>query len=185
LLGCLPLNGWRAYGWASFELSYALAYRANEEVPSGGDALLHLVVPAVEVRFGSGEALIRCTDPAMVGKVRSLLADAASDPVPAPAFSVDISGGGRESYQGAVSAAVSAIRSGELHKIILSRTVEVEQETDLVGTYVTGRSGPTTRPAPSCCVSAGSKPPGSVRKRSWRSPPTAPSPLSRSPAPDR
>ncbi|MGA5453233.1 salicylate synthase [Streptomyces umbrinus] len=139
LLGSLPLDGWRAYGWASFELSYALADRADEEAPSGGDALLHLVVPAVEVRLRLGDALIRCTDPAMADKVRSLLADADSDPVPAPAFSADISDGGREPYQTAVSAAVSAIRSGELHKVILSRTVEVEQEIDLVGTYVTGR----------------------------------------------
>ncbi|MGP4050468.1 salicylate synthase [Streptomyces sp. 2A115] len=139
LLGSLPFDGWRAYGWASFELSYALADRADEEVPPDGDPLLHLVVPAVEVRLGSGEALIRCTDPAMADKVRGLLADTASEPLHAPACSVDISGGGREPYQTAVSAAVSAIRSGELHKVILSRTVEVEQEIDLVGTYVTGR----------------------------------------------
>jgi salicylate synthase len=135
-LDTLPFADWRAYGWASFELSYTLAGRPENQA---AEPLLHLVVPEVEVRVRSGEALIRCTDPAMADKIRRLLADPDAEPVPAPALRVDIIGGGREPYQAAVSAAVSAIRGGELHKVILSRTVDVEQEIDLIDTYVTGR----------------------------------------------
>ncbi|WP_427925029.1 salicylate synthase [Streptomyces sp. cg40] len=139
-LAGLPLDDWRAYGWASFELSYTLAGQLEQQ-PAGpaGDVLMHLVVPAVEVRVRSGQALIRCTDPAMVDKIRRLLADPDPGGEPAPALRVDIVGAGREPYQAAVSAAVSAIRGGELHKVVLSRTVDVEQEIDLIDTYVTGR----------------------------------------------
>ncbi|WLW50144.1 salicylate synthase [Streptomyces sp. YU58] len=142
LLDDLPIPGWRAYGWAAFELSYALAGLPEEAVPSEA-VLLHLVVPSVEVRLVSGEALIRCTDPAMVDKISRLLADPETGPVPAPPLAVDITGDARQPYQAAVSAAVSAIRAGELHKVILSRIVEVEQDIDLVDTYVTGRRANT------------------------------------------
>jgi salicylate synthase len=142
LLDDLPVAGWRAYGWAAFELSYALADLPEEHVPSE-DVLLHLVVPSVEVRLVSGEALIRCTDPAMVDKVSRLLSDPETGPAPAPPIAVDITGDAREPYQAAVSAAVSAIRAGELHKVILSRVVEVDQGIDLIDTYVTGRQANT------------------------------------------
>jgi salicylate synthase len=48
---------------------------------------------------------------------------------------------GRDEYGDAVAAAVGQIHSGELQKVILSRVVEVEPETDLVGTYLLGRRG--------------------------------------------
>ncbi|WP_413105019.1 salicylate synthase [Streptomyces sp. Inha503] len=143
LLDGVPVDGWRAYGWASFELSYLLAGLPGAAVPSAEQVLLHLVVPAVEVRIQAGRALIRCTDPAMVDKVCRLLAGPDTEPASPSPVSVDITGGAREPYQAAVSAAVSAIRGGELHKVILSRTVEVEQDIDLIGTYLAGRRANT------------------------------------------
>ncbi|MEU3550312.1 salicylate synthase [Streptomyces longwoodensis] len=142
LLDGLPVPGWRAYGWAAFELSYVLAGLPKEQVPSE-DVLLHLVVPSVEVRLVSGQALIRCADPAMVDKISRLLADPETRAAPAPSLAVDITGDARQPYQAAVSAAVSAIRAGELRKVILSRVVEVDQDIDLVDTYVTGRRANT------------------------------------------
>ncbi|MGV9311855.1 salicylate synthase [Streptomyces sp. NPDC003691] len=154
LLAALPVENWRAYGWAAFELSYALDGRPARPAapvpapgaaapgsgePAPGAPLLHLLVPAVEVRIGDGTALIRATDPAMAERIGRLLRTTRPAPAPAPALRVDVAAQGKEGYEKAVSAAVAAIRGGELHKVILSRTVEIAGDVDLIATYATGR----------------------------------------------
>src|SRR5262245_24730748 len=49
LLSDVPISQWRAYGWASFELSYLLH---GLPYAVGTAPLLHLIVPEREVRVG-------------------------------------------------------------------------------------------------------------------------------------
>lgn len=135
LLEQLTIDGWRAYGWASFELAYAHA-GMHELLPD--EKLLHLVVPHTEVRLADGRAHVRTTRPALVGRLRDLLATpvAPHDHQPTP---VAVEHANADAYRTSVAAAVRDIQDGTLQKVILSRVVEVAHPVDLVGTYVVGR----------------------------------------------
>lgn len=139
LLSLLPYPDWQAYGWAAFELSYALA---GEMAELGAEPLLHLVIPETEVRLSPGGAEIRCSTPAGEDAVRALLATAEPHagtveftPVP-----VDLGEVPQGSYRASVARAVESIRGGELQKVIVSRAVPVERELDLPATYLAGRA---------------------------------------------
>lgn len=134
LLAELPVAGWRAYGWASFELAYLLHGMAD----AGDETLLHLVVPEFEVHLDATGATLRGTDPAML----QVLADLATEPAPDPGYTaaphvVDLMAGA--GYRDAVTAAVEEIRGRQFQKVILSRVVPVEFAVDFPGTYVVGR----------------------------------------------
>src|SRR5688572_1783504 len=59
LLDAVPVDDWRVYGWAAFELAYA----KNGDLTDVGDQrLLHLIVPRVEVRVEYGWAHVRSAD---------------------------------------------------------------------------------------------------------------------------
>jgi salicylate synthase len=135
LLAMVPVPGWRAYGTAAFELSYA---KGGDQRHVDDQPLLHLVVPESEVRIGSGLARVRSTDPDTL----AVLVDLLTSPVdgrtwtPAP---LDVRRNGRDEYCAAVADAVRDIAEARFQKVILSRLVEVDQDLDLVGTYVLGR----------------------------------------------
>ncbi|WP_410650259.1 salicylate synthase [Amycolatopsis sp. cmx-4-54] len=135
LLGTLPVRGWRAYGAATFELSYA---KDGDREHVDDQPLLHLVVPKSEVRIGSGRASVRSTDPDTLAVLVDLLVRPVegreSDAVP-----LDVRQTGRDEYRAAVAGAVQDIADARLQKVILSRLVQVEEDIDLVGTYVLGR----------------------------------------------
>ncbi|MHC3462506.1 salicylate synthase [Streptomyces flavovirens] len=138
LLAQVEVPYWRAYGWAAFELSYAKEGARNH---LGEQRLLHLVVPRVEVRFGEGHALLRAADQAALDTlVNAVIDDTGSNgerkPRPLDVYATDGTG-----YRAAVRHAVDDINAGELHKVILSRVVEVPGDTDLTATYVAGRRG--------------------------------------------
>lgn len=131
-----PVADWRAYGTASFELSYA-----NTGLPvDGGDGpLLHLFVPRDEVRLGDGEALVRSVDPGRLTELVALV----NEPAPEPAHRtghVEIErSGDSEAYCKIVHEAVEEIRSGKLQKVVLSRVVQLPSGFDPAATYVVGR----------------------------------------------
>ncbi|MGK4596671.1 salicylate synthase [Amycolatopsis sp. w19] len=135
LLGMVPVRGWRAYGAATFELSYA---KDGDLKHVDDQPLLHLVVPKSEVRIGSGRAWVRSTDPDTLAVLVDLLGRPAegreSDAVP-----LDVRQTGRDEYRAAVAGAVQDIADARLQKVILSRLVQVDEDIDLVGTYVLGR----------------------------------------------
>ncbi|MEQ4715494.1 salicylate synthase [Nonomuraea sp. B19D2] len=137
-LGGLNWAGWRAYGWASFELSHALHGREpfQEHAP-----LAYLAVPRREIRLDRGTALLRATDEAELDVLRDRLAaaDDGRTPVSGDRTSVDIRGG--DGYRAAVASAVAGITAGELDKVILSRVVPLEEEIDFPATYLAGRRG--------------------------------------------
>ncbi|MFE9775288.1 salicylate synthase [Streptomyces sp. NPDC005931] len=139
LLSSLPFGDWRAYGWAAFELSYALAGDAGR---LGEEPLIHLVVPETEVRLSPGSAEIRCGHPDDREAIGALLrgAPAYGDGGERELLHVDLRERSEGAYHGSVARAVEGIRRGDLQKVILSRTVPVERELDFPATYVAGRS---------------------------------------------
>ncbi|MFJ6793265.1 salicylate synthase [Streptomyces sp. NPDC091268] len=140
LLSSLPYADWRAYGWAAFELSYALA---GETAELDGQPLVHLVVPRTEVRLrADGAEVLRCDEEAGEALLRALTD--AEQPEPSrdgfTPLAVDLGGPGEAAYRDGVESAVADIRRGDLQKVILSRAVQVEGELDLPATYLRGRS---------------------------------------------
>ncbi|MET9806303.1 salicylate synthase [Streptomyces halstedii] len=137
LLDAVRVTGWRAYGWAAFELSYA---KGGDLAHIGDQRLLHLVVPHTEVRIEGGEAYLRSVDEAGLAAALDVLSaeHAERRSVPDP---VDVRQAGAEAYRRAVGVAVDAINDQRLQKVIFSRVVPVERELDFVGTYLAGRRG--------------------------------------------
>jgi len=139
LLSNIPIAGWRAYGWASFELSYLL-HGLPDAV--GATRLLHLIVPAREVLLGAGTAELRAVRKTDLTVLRAALGE--SPPVPARLpCELDTSGVEADGYRRMVAAAVEEIRRRRLQKVILSRIVPVPGDIDLVSTYQAGRRGNT------------------------------------------
>lgn len=135
LLTRVDLPDWRAYGIATFELSYD----ANGHQPADRDAvLLRLIVPQVEVRITNGLAVIRGIKPDEVTE----LAEAISQPVDPPRYQatpVDVEVAHSAGYRQAVRDAVTQIHTGTLHKVVLSRTIALDTDVDLYATFALGR----------------------------------------------
>jgi anthranilate synthase component 1/salicylate synthetase len=150
-LADLPVQGWRAFGWATFELAYPLL--GLDQPAHTGDTLLHLVVPHTEVRLRPGGARIRSASREALLEVWDLLAKGAEPPARRP-VQVDVAGDA-SAYQAAVRAALDEIGRGELQKVILSRCVPVRFPVDFGGTYLLGRAGNT--PARSFLLALGGR----------------------------
>uniref|UniRef100_A0AAU1I8F8 Salicylate synthase n=1 Tax=Streptomyces sp. NBC_00180 TaxID=2903632 RepID=A0AAU1I8F8_9ACTN len=149
-LGQLAVEGWTAYGWMAFEFSHLYAGRPDR---AGDDDLLHLIVPHSEVRLRQEGAVIRSADQETLDALIALLdgADAPRTALPRP---IDVSDGeGR--YPDMVAQAIEEIRTSDLQKVILSRSVDVPFPVDFVATYVHGRSHNT--PARSFLLNVGGR----------------------------
>ena len=134
----VDVENWRAYGWATFELSYAL-YGLDDA--SKADTVT-LMIPRREVRFQNGTVLLRALTAADLDALESRLADAVLTGGIEPAearVEVDVDGHDAENYRAAVAAGIAEIRSGALDKVILSRVVPVPEDIDMPTTYLTGR----------------------------------------------
>jgi anthranilate synthase component 1/salicylate synthetase len=139
LLGRVVVAGWRAYGWAAFELAYATA---GDPGGTTDQRLLHLVVPHTEILIKSGRVRLRSVDPDVLTAAAAVLSTR-SVAVPDAACPMDVRCDGAEDYQRAVRRAVGEIRARRFQKVILSRIVPVEEDIDFVGTFVAGRRGNT------------------------------------------
>jgi anthranilate synthase component 1/salicylate synthetase len=149
-LAGMPVEDWRAFGWMAFEFSHLHVDRPDR----AGDAeLLHLVIPHTEVRIGQGRAAVRSADHETL---QAVLASLEKPPTrtTAPARPIDVSDvDGR--YPRMVAEAVEEIRTTDLQKVILSRSVPVPFPVDFVGTYLHGRAHNT--PARSFLVHLGGR----------------------------
>ncbi|MEU1089617.1 salicylate synthase [Streptomyces sp. NPDC005892] len=133
-----PVTGWRAYGWAAFELGPVLAGAA----PSGTDTLLHLIVPADEVRTDGTSVLIRSLDPERLDLLVRLVRTGRSAAAPAERVQLPLEDKGN--FRAAVAAALVELQDdGPLTKVILSRRVSVPDHVDLPATYAAGRRANT------------------------------------------
>ncbi|MGJ5892622.1 salicylate synthase [Streptomyces sp. V2] len=141
LLAELPVEDWRAYGTAAFELSFC-GTPALADLPPD-TALLRLVVPHTEIRIEAGSATVRALDLAQPLTRSAVAALAAADPAAgaAPALvGVDVERDESDLYRKAVAGAVREIQDSALRKVILSRVVRVPEPVDLVATYTHGRA---------------------------------------------
>ncbi|MFJ7330966.1 salicylate synthase [Streptomyces cyaneofuscatus] len=137
LLDAVRIKNWRAYGWATFELSYA---KDGDLRHIGDQRLLHLVVPHTEIRIEGGEAHLRSADQAtLTAALDALMSEQDAWPtVPRP---VDVRQPGADAYRRLVGAAIEEIQDHRLQKVIFSRVVPVDFDVDFVATYLEGRRG--------------------------------------------
>jgi salicylate synthase len=150
LLDGLPIENWRAYGWAAFELAYA---KGGDRGSIGAQRLLHLVIPRTEVRLANGVARVRCTNREALDAALHAVATAVA-PAVGSMRPVNVRQTGARDYQEAVAKAIGEIHERRLQKVILSRVLPVGGGVDLVGTYMVGRRGNT--PARSFLLRLGS-----------------------------
>lgn len=136
LLSTVSVTGWRAYGWAAFELCYAKDGALDH---IGRERLLHLIVPQTEVRFVEGNAYLRSADRATLAAATEVLLARGCGGDKIPPHPVDVRQADAASYQEAVKVVIDDINARKLEKVIISRVVPVDQDVDFVGTYVLGR----------------------------------------------
>ncbi|MCC8243056.1 salicylate synthase [Saccharothrix luteola] len=134
----LPIPDWTVYGWLTFEVAHLINGRRDLAGP--GD-LGHLVVPRAEVRFDSSGTTVVHADARLRDRIRAVLVGAAPESPPRPR-TVDLDHTG-EWYRQAVASAVREIDRGSFRKVVLSRSVPVDVEVDLLRTYLRGRADNT------------------------------------------
>ena len=131
LLASLPIEDWSAYGYVAFDIarfysSYSKAMQKD---------LLYFLIPETELRFTEEGVYVRSTK--SIERVRDLLVSDSQLPDYVPAsLAVDFSD--REIYQNRIETLIKAIQSSELHKAIISRSVKIVGDLDVLGTYVVG-----------------------------------------------
>ncbi len=138
LLQTAPYRMWRAYGWASFELSYAL-YGSPERLTAtvGDEPLLQLAFPLVEVSLTTEGALLSATSDELLTRCAAVIHDTAAERdwwTKSP--SVDELDA---DYHRMVVDAITELCGRRLNKVILSRSVPVDFDIDLAATYCYGR----------------------------------------------
>jgi yersiniabactin salicyl-AMP ligase len=145
-LAALPLQGWRAYGSADFELAQVFH---DSHRPEPEQTLLELVIPVMEVRVGKGRAVLRALSQAALNALASQVADADRQCQQQPAttrlhsrprLAADIDHYHADDYREQVASAVAEINAGLYQKVILSRKVPVAGTPDLVASYLLGRT---------------------------------------------
>lgn len=131
-----PLGGRRVFGYLTFEL--ALLSHGVPLPGSAGPRLAHFIVPEVEVEWDAAGSTIRAVDGAS-HEVAAEIMRRPRSPLGGSPRSVELtSAGSQSSYQDIVVDAVRAIRQGLLHKVILSRRVDVPYPVHLPLSYVAG-----------------------------------------------
>lgn len=140
-LAATPVAHWRAYGWAAFELG---AGAPAEET------LLHLIVPADEIRADADGVLVRALTAQRLGQLTELVrtpgtegrrTEAAPDDT---GERIEVALDDTGNYRAAVAAAVVELAGpGELEKVVVSRRVPLPDGVDLAASYTAGRRANT------------------------------------------
>lgn len=148
LLAGLPVEGWRAYGYIGFDVArFYYAYNKAMDCP-----LLSFFVPSFEARLTPHGATIRSTRP--VSRLEDLFVTHHTNgdhhySVSTPAAEA----GEQEVYQDRVASLIKAIKQGELHKAIISRSLELQGAMDIFATYALSSQHNTA--ARSYCMNLG------------------------------
>ncbi|WP_319002852.1 salicylate synthase [Burkholderia anthina] len=140
-----PVDGYRLYGTADFELAREL-YGLPSTLATR--PLLQLIAPVVELRVHDGAATIRAVDDTLIDEWISRLAriDAAAGDlsgtdttVERQGVTADIAGADAEPYRQRVARSVAQIDARDYDKVIVSRAVPVDGMLDLPASYLKGR----------------------------------------------
>jgi salicylate synthase len=139
-------GGRHFYGWAAFELAHLLH---ADPAATGDGALLHTLIPSVEVTLTGDRTVVRAVDEAWVRKVVDLLAEPPPrQPAPngtTPERAEGIIAAGTAAYGRAVARTVEDISAGLLEKAVVSRKVPLPASPpiDFPATYLAGRRSNT------------------------------------------
>jgi len=130
-LESLPIENWTAYGYVAFDIArFYSSYSKAIEQP-----ILYFLIPETELRFTEEGIYIRSTK--SLERVRNVVEFDSQIPNYVPAsLAVDCSD--REIYQNRIKALIEAIQSSKLHKAIISRSMKIDGDLDVLGTYVVG-----------------------------------------------
>ncbi|MBO0132024.1 salicylate synthase [Agrobacterium burrii] len=128
----------RVFGWATFELSYLM-----QGLPVGGTAgtLLYLFVPLHQARIQPEKAELWTKNAPVASLWQSALLNAERSEPTARVEVDEVSD--TSGYVDAARKAIASIDGTKLRKIILSRSVALSQEIDLVASYLTLRRNNT------------------------------------------
>lgn len=142
-LAALPVDGYRLYGTADFELARLL--HGLSAAPTSRP-LLHLIAPAIELRLREGQATLRTVDETTASewaeRIAQLDARPPEDQQPASSgrLSMDIDHADAEPYKQRVANAIRQIQERDYEKVILSRAIPVDGRIDVVSSYHRGRN---------------------------------------------
>ncbi|MTD55758.1 salicylate synthase [Amycolatopsis sp. RM579] len=136
-LDSLPVRDWRAYGRVHFGFAGLLPGLGLRGAAAPAGELVRLLIPRTEVRIADGEVTLRGEDQ---DRVREILGEPGVSSGKPTLVDVRVDGA---SYRERVAQAVKEIRQGQYQKVILSRSVRIPFETDMVATYELGRRGNT------------------------------------------
>jgi len=149
ILAKAPMADWRAYGWTAFEFAYA---QAGLTRLAGDGTLLHLVLPRVEIELDATGITLYGNDRRTLQVLADLAIDGAEEPAYEP-VRLAVEDSGEAEYRAGVQSVIDDIRTTPLRKAIVSRTVPVDFDVDLIATYLTGRRNNT--PARSFLIDLG------------------------------
>ncbi len=140
----LPVERWRVYGTAEFELA-----RLNYGLPvSNGTPLLTLFVPREEIRIDKASIRIRAFETDRLTALGALVEQAVreDDDFEAPSaldLEDEIATHDAEPYKRAVAGALEEIHAQQYRKVILSRQIPLPLTLDMAASYVAGRRANT------------------------------------------
>jgi salicylate synthetase len=131
VLNHLPIENWTAYGYVGFDIArFYSAYSKSIKQP-----MLYFFVPEIELRItDKGVHLRSINSPTRL--LEAMSAESHRPEYRATPPSVEVED--KQEYEARVSKLVSAIQRGDLHKAIISRSVEVKGNLDVLGTYTLG-----------------------------------------------
>ncbi len=140
----MPVEAWRAYGTADFELA-----RLNYGLPVSSDTpLLTLFVPKEEIRIDEATIRIRAFEADRLAALGALVEQAVreDDDFEAPTaldLEEEIATHDAEIYKQAVAKSLEEIHARQYRKVILSRQIPLTHSLDMAASYVAGRRANT------------------------------------------
>jgi len=131
LLASLPIKNWTAYGYIAFDIArfYSSYSKAIQQ------ALLYFLIPEIELRCTDKGIYVKSTSSLNLVQKALLVERQPIDYVP---VSLAANFDDREIYQQRVDALTQAIQRTELQKAIISRSMKIDGDLDVFGTYIVG-----------------------------------------------
>ncbi|MEH2080285.1 MAG: chorismate-binding protein [Nostoc sp.] len=146
LLKSLTIENWTAYGYVAFDVArFYFSYSK-----SIAQEIIYFLIPETELRFTDKGVYIRTTKSLQQVKEQLFVNLSLTDYLPTPLL---INFGDRQNYQNRISTLIKAIKQGELHKAIISRSIKLTGNLDVIGTYLVGNKA--NNAARSYCLDVG------------------------------
>ncbi|NJL09999.1 MAG: anthranilate synthase component I family protein, partial [Calothrix sp. SM1_7_51] len=145
LLGSLMIQNWTAYGYIGFDIArfYSSYSKAIEQ------DLLYFFIPEIELKFTKEGVYVKSIK--SIEQLREIIfIDGELPDFKSVAPKVNIES---KIYQQSVQTLIDAIHQGDLHKAIISRSLKMTGDLDVLGTYTV--AGKANNSARSYCLKLG------------------------------